>query len=82
MLAFVSSSADCRECGLVIEEFNSGKLPPAIRLVHFTAEPLLYGQYKVDRVPMYILLVDGKERNRMVGHVGPAAVNELLQKSK
>jgi thiol-disulfide isomerase/thioredoxin len=77
LLAFQTETCPpCRQMAPVLEQLIT--LGHPIRKIDLAREPAVAKRYRVDRVPCYVMLVDGREVDRVVGAVPPERIARLL----
>jgi thiol-disulfide isomerase/thioredoxin len=66
----------CRQMEPVIQSFENAGYP--IRKVDATREPQLSDQFNVTRFPTFLMLVDGREVDRVVGYTSGERIQQMF----
>ena len=67
----------CQQMVPVLQRMEKNKFP--IRKIDITERPDLARQYKVDRIPAFILLVEGEEQRRFLGITAEGELRQAMQ---
>jgi S1-C subfamily serine protease len=67
----------CQQMVPVLQRMEKNKFP--IRKIDITERPDLAKQYKVDRIPAFILLVEGDEKRRFLGITAERELRQAMQ---
>jgi S1-C subfamily serine protease len=67
----------CKQMVPVLQRMEKNKFP--IRKIDITEQPDLARQYNVDRIPAFILLVEGKEKRRFLGITAETELRQAMQ---
>ena len=66
----------CQKVGPIVARLERGGYP--IRKVDIEKEPQLARKYNVRSIPTFVLVVDGREKNRIVGATSESQIRQLL----
>ncbi len=73
-----SGCAPCQQVAPIISKLEREGLP--IQSVNVESERALASQYRIDRVPTFVLIVDGREVERAQGALTETAIRRMLAK--
>ena len=81
LLDFWSPSCPpCMQMKPIVASLENARYP--IRQIDTTRDPQLARQFNVDRFPCFVMLVDGREIDRIVGATSSEQLQQMFQKAK